>query len=756
MPIIRLSRAMCTEHRTERLWTAAARGCTIRPMSKKKAQQREMVLAPWLRGDARPIHGEFVTAWQVSRLMRKPEGGIAEAGYVGLVKRSARWKPWTAVPDPQLGPFVNLHSRFGRRDAMVYLAHRLDIRKAGEWELALGHDGGARMFLDGECVLTEPTTRNPAVPARSLVRTRLSRGRHEVIVAFDLANGSGWGIYLQVRKTDAATGEPLVISDLSVCTPQDALSDRRKRGRWKIMPYQAGRISGKCLWALVNTDAPTVTLPLGVTGWHAIYLGIGNGGAEAGPSVIRVKLSGDAAFQHRGQNMASGEEVFFKCADLTGQDLQIAQQTAGYPRPACLFYVKLVPLREADVAAVQYDLQQRATKRLIGTIDGFSFLYERMATTKAELLEEFEPFRGTDFGTIWWCISGADQVNYRSRLGTIDGEHTDDYPRPGDGYYIRAVRTLIERGIDITEVAANACHDMGIDVHISMRPAAWQGPPPFEDYFTSNFYDAHPEWRCVDRDGTPAARMSFAVPEVRQHLLGIFREVLEAEPDGLNMLYNRGVPLVLWEDAFCERFRTAYGEDARRVPEDDPRLYELRAEILTEWMREVRQLLDAFERERGLKRHLALSAMCLETEADNRRFGLDVARWVREGLIDQIGIYRGAAHASGSPIDLGYYRRITAGTGVRVHPGLVSWALPKPEDVLRQAVEWYDGGADGLLLWDPSANVTDGLLWPIVSRLGHTAEVRLRAAEGAHTRAAFGVHALGTEPPSRWTPWAGF
>ena len=547
---------------------------------------------------------------------------------------------------------------------------------------------------------------------------------------------------------------PVVISDLSACTPQAALSSRRERGRWKLLPYTASSFAGKCVWALANTGAPELALPLNARGWHAVYLGLGNEGTGEG-NAIRVKLSGDAAFQHRGHKHGAGEEVFFRCADLTGQQLHIAQQTAGYPRAACLHYVKLVPLSAAEAETARRDLQQREPKRLIGTIDGFSFLYERLPQTREELIEEFEPYRGTDFGTLWWCISGADQVNYRSRLGTIDGEHTGDAPRPGDGHFTKAVQMLIARGIDITQVAVDACHDMGCDIHISLRPAAWKGPAPYEEYFTSDFYDAHPEWRCRDRDGTPVARMSFAVPEVRQHLIGVFREVLEAGPDGLNVLYNRGVPLVLWEDAFCRRFRELHGEDARQVPEDDPRILDLRAEFMTQWMRDVRELLDRSREERKLDRRLALSAMCLETEEDNRKFGLDVARWVREGLIDQIGIYRGACHASGKPIDLAYYKRITADTGVPVHPGMVAWALPKAEDVLKQAVEWYDAGADGLLFWDPSAKVTDGLLWPIISCMGHATETRARASEKPEP-VTFEIRGVGDDPPSRWSAWAGF
>ncbi|MDD5704508.1 MAG: hypothetical protein PHR35_01180 [Kiritimatiellae bacterium] len=700
----------------------------------------------------------FVTDWRVSKLMPITEGGVAEAPCIGLADRTVGWKELQACSGNGVAPFVNVHSLFEHRDGLVYLAHRLDIVQAGEWELLVGHDGGIRMFVDGKHALTEPALLNPLCPARSAVRLPLSKGQHEIVIAFDLAAGMGWGIMFQAHPADSAPrAKTIMIDDLSIGQPSEALSPRREPGHWKVLPYEAQGFSGKCVCALVNTGAPELTIPLNVQGWHAVYLGLGSDGINP-KNNIRVKLSGDAAFQHRGQKYGEGEEVLFKCADLTGQDLVIAQQSAGYSQAACLYFVKLVPMTEKEVEALRRDCRQRETKRLISTIDGFSFIYEHMPTTKAELLEEFEPYRGSDFGTIWWQYSGADTVNYRSRLGTIAGENTHDFPRPGDRYFVQAVKTLIERGIDITKVAVEACHDMGIDIHIGMRPCAWKGPPPFEESMSSNFYTSHPEWRCRDRDGTSLTRMSFAVPEVRQHLLGIFREVLDARPEGLNMLYNRGIPVVLWEDAFCDRFRAKYAEDARKVPEDDTRLHDLRAEIMTGWMREVRQLLDSFQREQGLQKRLALSAMCTGTEADNRMAGLDVPLWIREGLIDQIGIWDGGARGmSSQPMDVAYYRRITAGTGVTIHPSQTAWTLPTAEAVLRHSLERYDAGADGLLFWDANAKVDDGLLWPMIGRMGHVEEMRARAAMKGRSWPATGeIRHVGEEPASRWSAWEGF
>jgi hypothetical protein len=58
-----------------------------------------------------------------------------------------------------------------------------------------------------------------------------------------------------------------------------------------------------------------------------------------------------------------------------------------------------------------------------------------------------------------------------------------------------------------------------------------------------------------------------------------------------------------------------------------------------------------------------------------------------------------------------------------------------------------DASADGLLFWDPSAKVTDGLLWPIISRMGHATETRARAAgKPEHTFTATSARYVRIQP----------
>jgi hypothetical protein len=235
------------------------------------------------------------------------------------------------------------------------------------------------------------------------------------------------------------------------------------------------------------------------------------------------------------------------------------------------------------------------------------------------------------------------------------------------------VQALHKKGISINRVAVEACHALGMKIHISARPAGWITPVPFED-FANPFYLAHPEWHCQDRDGSPVNRMSYAAPEVRAEVIRRFRQAVEeAEPDGVNILFNRGCGLVLWEEPFCALFRERYGEDARQVPEDDPRIYQLRAEVMTQFFRELRAMLDQAQKQTRRRRPFEISAMLLGTEALNTKFGLAAERWVKEGLLNAIGLDWAAfdAHSmrDGWPFyDMDYYRRITAGTDVKVYP----------------------------------------------------------------------------------------
>ncbi|MCA8999240.1 MAG: hypothetical protein KDA80_19755, partial [Planctomycetaceae bacterium] len=200
----------------------------------------------------------------------------------------------------------------------------------------------------------------------------------------------------------------------------------------------------------------------------------------------------------------------------------------------------------------------------------------------------------------------------------------------------------------------------------------------------------------------------------------------------------------------------------RNLPEDDARVFQLRAQIVTEFLRKIRAMLDEISVERGeAERRLKLAVSTFSTPEDNKTFGLDVERWIDEKLIDQIGIAWFAYYTSGLKTrsgDTAYYARITDGTNVKVFPFYVGWKMESADDLQQSVARDYENGADGIAVWDPNQFVSwekgHNPYWPLVSKLGHREQVR----DGSllYKPTAIPLKRLGENHYSRWYPNTGF
>ena len=129
----------------------------------------------------------LATGWNISQL--QPARDIVEVPALSLTEDVG----WTPVPAGQ--DFVDIHALRGP-DGYVLLARKLHVAADGEWILHLGHDGGARVFVDGQPVAAAPGTCNPAPRDRTQVRVVLAAGEHELGIALDRDNGRGWGMFV--------------------------------------------------------------------------------------------------------------------------------------------------------------------------------------------------------------------------------------------------------------------------------------------------------------------------------------------------------------------------------------------------------------------------------------------------------------------------------------------------------------------------------------------------------------------------------
>jgi len=532
-----------------------------------------------------------------------------------------------------------------------------------------------------------------------------------------------------VARKWANRSKATLFMDMSLFHPASALSPQARSGHWQVVPYElVDGTQGKLLWASMEQNAPEIRLPLAVKGWYAIFVGIY--ATVLGPSTLWLKLDRDVAAQPRtSQEFApygSFTEVFFKVAELDDTTLQI-EQLAGADVAAGLVYVKVIPLSEEEIAGFLADRDERKNRRLATTNDGLGFLINHRPTTVEGVLREIEVFRNTDFGTLILHVGGADGCDYPSKYGHMLSDQMDGlvYPDPTYRHYGETVRELARKGINPTQVLIEGAHALGMKVHVGIRPAIWTYYEPLRTFFDSPFYQAHPQWRCVDRDGTSTTRMSWAVPEVRKHLIDVLREAVGFGADGAHLAFCRGVPVVLYEPSFREMFHKRYGQDPRTLDEEsDPRIKQAWAGVVTIFMREARAMLDQEQRRRGDGKHLELSAMTFGNEYNNLLYGIDVRQWVAEGLIDEIYTDQYGIGGKKAGVDIEFFLQVCRPKNIPFFPSYTVFSPPSYDNTIGQALSWYEKGVQGVVFFDAGGEqVAQGT---VVSRLGHVEELRLR------------------------------
>ena len=535
--------------------------------------------------------------------------------------------------------------------------------------------------------------------------------------------------------------DAIFIADLTQCTPAAALSPLPRIGYWQTLPYEAEGLSGNMLLAGPECDAPTLTLPLSVQGWHAIHLGVWT---HRSPSTIKVKLSSDTVYTLVTTEVAERwssnwwttiSETFWIFADLTGQDLHIAQMATGEARNAALAYVKLEPLTPEQVHTLQRERARQDTRRLIAYNDASSFMFSRGCTTAAELCEEIEPFRHTDFQKLIWDFGSGSNTLYFSGIGeygypTMDSVNTD-FARRGERTMVRSFALLKQKGIDPFDTALHYAHSLGLEFHGSYRVGGWVAPPTETADITGSLYYQHPEWHCVDWDGRPIARLSYAYPAVQDFVLSLFHEVATRGVDGISLVFIRGLPIMLYEQPLVEGFQQQYGQDPRQLAADDPRWLAHKAAWITDFMRRVRREMD--QAGQALGRRIQVSAYVLNTVPYNLSYGLDIGAWAREGLVDFIipnPTRDRGPQGDSVDVDVAAFAQLLQGTDCKLYADVLPRQMP-PEAYRQKALAYYQAGSDGLAFWDTYevGRLSYKDQWSMLRRLGHREELAHWAAD---------------------------
>jgi hypothetical protein len=199
-------------------------------------------------------------------------------------------------------------------------------------------------------------------------------------------------------------------------------------------------------------------------------------------------------------------------------------------------------------------------------------------------------------------------------------------------------------------------------------------------------------------------------------MFAIVDEIARYEPDGINLIFPRAQPYVLYEEPVLREFRARHGKDPRQLPDDHPEIAAVRAHFMSEFVGEVRR-----RTRRGSRRQPEVSAIVLSDEKGNSRYGLDLQRWIRERWVDEISpsvwdwrrwrTRPEAAYLAG-PCKAAGCRLV-----VNLHPAELRY-----DQYRATALDYHRQGVDGFSIWDtPTARATQ---WALLQSLGGATERR--------------------------------
>ena len=201
-------------------------------------------------------------------------------------------------------------------------------------------------------------------------------------------------------------------------------------------------------------------------------------------------------------------------------------------------------------------------------------------------------------------------------------------------------------------------------------------------YAQSSFFHKHPELLLKDALSGWGEfpwgeyKMNWAKPEVREHHLAIYKDLLERyDVDGIDLEFRRAVP-------FFEK--------------EEPE----KALHMNEFMRRLRQEADRIGAKRD--KHISIAIQCLwDPESKTRPWldkdplhhGLDYERWAREGWVD-ILIPTLWSYYNRRPADASRYKALVRGTQCKLYAYVVPYGRDRPDvdlPTLRELAEKLDG-----------------------------------------------------------------
>jgi len=443
--------------------------------------------------------------------------------------------------------------------------------------------------------------------------------------------------------------------------------------------------------------APELRLKTPVAGVHEIHVTLRKPDDVPQEPVIEARLSDETswAMLEPGEfHKRSSDRIFFKTADLTGRDICFRQVlgalTVEGAFPAYIESVRLVPAKLKK-------LKPRKNPVVVAGISDTIDWYRSVSMNTPEEVDDF--------------IGKHEQAGFNLHYEKLGGGCWE-YPSRVPGAELVVPQSIglteaekkfcarrIEEHLKLNRVQliGEACHRRG------MRCFGWMrlqnhGERLFGKGPLDKFYVEHPHFLEKNFDGTPVpGKLCLGYPEVRDFHLKIIEEAMDMGCDGILMDTMRHLPKVMYGDPIIEEFQERHGLDMRKLPPFDPRVVGLHIEVMTNFLRQVREVM--LRKKSDAEFHIRV---CKPYPL----MGCDPGLWAREGIMDAI-IIENRSFATAPDIA----GLVTACKGTKCAPGAVfcrpHWGKERiplhPYRIETEVEDYLRAGARSITFYETAA-----------------------------------------------------
>lgn len=463
---------------------------------------------------------------------------------------------------------------------------------------------------------------------------------------------------LQADNTDV-----VYIENWANVLQKEALAQEKEpvEGKWTYrteLPAEQGLANGDELYAKATGQLPLpdLTYPLDLKGYYAIFV------TTRDRHGIRLRLSGD----ERADVVDSrhpGQEMLWRWARMDRQHLILGQiETFGGYATAQIDYVKFVPLSDQLWQAVNDIFPKRRDKIVAGYFEPYSWAFHERITRPVQHREPLSAFSQAGIQIIDVQLGRFGNKNvFESRIaeqlvGETYGDPIGKIARPTTNNV-----GLMQQYTNTCETEMRYARELGMTFHANFGATNCYPGTPLEGKISRE----HPEWRR-------GSALRYEIPEVQEHILSVYREVLDIGAPGLSI-------------DFC------------RYPEgiDKP-------ETCNAFLRQLRRLTQEY----AAKRNRPVPIL-IRFPAHGVRLSenFDYRTWIKEKLVD----YLCPSNIQGRHMhfDIKPYLRATKGTSVKLLPVVdgLSWGLAFPGPFLWRVQQLYEAGVDGVYIYQADARV---------------------------------------------------